>query len=95
MEQLGFVGQLGAYGALTLVLVFLITAFSRGWIIPLSTHLRELEREKRLASFWEKTSEEKQKTIASLSIQNTAMLEATKTTVSVVEALPRPDKGGD
>lgn len=95
MEQFGVWGQLGFGGALVAVLVFLILSFSKGWIIPASSHNRELALEQKRADEWKAVAGERQATIASLTIQNTAMLEATKTTMSVVQALPVPNKGGD
>ena len=82
------------YPALAAVLVLIILSVMRGWFIPGRTHDRELAAEQRRADEWKMVAGERQKTIDSLLLQNAAMLETTKTTVSVVQALPIPNEGG-
>lgn len=82
------VWNLSLLGGLVGLLVFISISVMRGWFIPARTHERELAQERLRADEWKAVADERKKTINSLIVQNTAMLEATKTTVSVVQSLP-------
>lgn len=87
-EGVPSVWNLSLLGGLVGLLVFISISVMRGWFIPSRTHERELAQERKRADEWKAVADERKKTINSLIVQNTAMLEATKTTVSVVQSLP-------
>lgn len=93
-DQIPSVWNLSLLGGLVGILLLITISVMRGWFIPSKTHERELAAERRRGDEWKTVAEQRQVTIASLTVQNTAMLEATKTTVSVVQALPVPQPNG-
>lgn len=71
--------SLAPFPALLGVLVFLILALSRGWIIPKSSHEREV-------AIYKGIVENKDKTIESLQAQNTSLLEVGRTVQAVLRS---------
>lgn len=69
--------SLAPFPALLGVLVFLILAFSRGWIIPKSSHEREI-------AIYKGIVENKDKTIDALQTQNSSLMEVGKTVQAVL-----------
>lgn len=87
-----------SYPALAAVLVFLIIAISRGWLIPQRSHEREIEAEKRRADEWKAVAEERGKTISIQGAQINALLEVGDTVDALLRAISPPsmyEKAGE
>lgn len=82
------IGAFLGLGALVLWLVL------TGRLVPRKTHDEIVKQERTRAEEWKLVASERKGTINSLVVQNTAMLEATKTTAAVVQALPVPTPDG-
>lgn len=94
METLPGIWGLTPYGALLGVLVLLFWMIATGRLVPRKTHEEIVSQEHTRGDEWKQVAGERKQTINSLIVQNTAMLEATKTTAKVIEALPVPQQDG-
>ena len=94
METLPGLWSLSPIGALLGVLVLFAWLILSGRLIPRKTHDEIVAQERTRADEWKTVAGERKQTIGSLIVQNTAMLEATKTTAAVVKALPVPAEDG-
>ena len=94
METLPGIWGLTPYGAILGIVVLFFWLVATGRLVPRKTHEEIVSKEKQRADEWRQVAIERKGTINSLVIQNTAMLEATKTTAAVVQALPVPKPDG-
>lgn len=94
METLPGIWSLTPLGALLGVLVLQFWLVATGRLVPRKSHEEAVTQERTRAEEWKTVAGERKNTINSLVMQNTAMLEATKTTAAVVQALPVPTPDG-
>jgi hypothetical protein len=93
MDGLGIpdVWGLTPYGALVGMVVVLFLSLARGWLIPKSSHERELSVANKRGDEWKETAEVRGKLIMEQSAQITTLVEATRTSAAFFGTV---DKGG-
>lgn len=81
MEAIGLTGiwELSPLAALIGVTVFLFMSLARGWVIPKSSHEREMANVNRRGDEWKETAHDQRRLISEQSSQITTLTEATRT----------------
>lgn len=74
------------YPALAAVLVLITVSVMRGWFVPIRTHERELAAEKQRGDDWKAVAGERATTNAALLVQNTALLEGSRTMEALLKS---------
>lgn len=95
MEGLDLPGlwNLTPYGAIVGMVVFLFLSLARGWLIPRSSHEREMAASNKRGDEWKETAIETRILNVALAKQNSVLVEATKTSAEFFGTVTR-DGGG-
>ena len=90
MPELPGLWSLTPWGALVGLLVFMILSVARGWMIPKSTHERELAQERVRGDEWKETSLAERAVNAEIRKQNGELIEQAKVVGQFLRAASPP-----
>lgn len=93
MPDLPSLWDLSLPGALIGVVVFAYLAVVRGWIIPKSTHERELQAANKRGDEWKDTSLRLEDVNKEIRAQNTALIEGARTSAHFFSTVPIKEAG--